>query len=96
MTILEMGFMSNQNDDLLMADETFQPVMAEGIANGIDDYFEDKVPVKKAEKQAEDASQSKQKTDTKNTSETEVASSADMNRIENELAEDLAVRARSR
>lgn len=70
-TILEMGFMSNQNDDLLMADETFQPVMAEGIANGIDDYFEDKVPVKKAE----------------------VASSADMNRIENELAEDLAVRA---
>lgn len=92
-TILEMGFMSNQNDDLLMADETFQPVMAEGIANGIDDYFEDKVPVKKAEKQAEDASQSEQKTDTKNTSETEVASSADMNRIENELAEDLAVRA---
>lgn len=94
--ILEMGFMSNQNDDLLMADETFQPVMAEGIANGIDDYFEDKVPVKKAEKQAEDASQSEQETDTKNTSETEAASSADMNRIENELAEDLAVRARSR
>ena len=92
-TILEMGFMSNQNDDLLMADETFQPVMAEGIANGIDDYFEDKVPVKKAEEQTEDASQSEQETDTKNTSETEAASSADMNRIENELAEDLAVRA---
>ena len=91
--ILEMGFMSNQNDDLLMADETFQPVMAEGIANGIDDYFEDKVPVKKAEEQTEDASQSEQETDTKNTSETEAASSADMNRIENELAEDLAVRA---
>ena len=92
-TILEMGFMSNQNDDLLMADETFQPVMAEGIANGIDDYFEDKVPVKKAEEQTEDASQSEQETDTKNTSDTEAASSADMNRIENELAEDLAVRA---
>ena len=92
-TILEMGFMSNQNDDLLMADETFQPVMAEGIANGIDDYFEDKVPVKKAEEQTEDASQSEQETDTKNTGETEAASSADMNRIENELAEDLAVRA---
>ena len=74
-TILEMGFMSNQNDDLLMADENFQPVMAEGIANGIDDYFEGKVSVK-------------------NTSMTEVdKSSADMNRIENELAEDLAVRA---
>lgn len=58
-TILEMGFMSNQNDDLLMADENFQPVMAEGIANGIDAYF----------------------------------SSSDMDRIENELAEDLAVRA---
>ena len=42
-----------------MADENFQPVMAEGIANGIDAYF----------------------------------SSSDMNRIENELAEDLAVRA---
>ena len=92
-TILEMGFMSNQNDDLLMADETFQPVMAEGIANGIDDYFEDKVPVKKAEEQTEDASQSEQETDTKNTGETEAESSADMNRIENELAEDLAVRA---
>ena len=74
-TILEMGFMSNQNDDLLMADETFQPVMAEGIANGIDDYFEDKVPVK-------------------NTNMTEAdKSSVNMNRIENELAEDLAVRA---
>lgn len=92
-TILEMGFMSNQNDDLLMADETFQPVMAEGIANGIDDYFEDKVPVKKAEEQTENTSQSEQETDTKNTGETEAESSADMDRIENELAEDLAVRA---
>ena len=86
-TILEMGFMSNQNDDLLMADETFQPVMAEGIANGIDDYFEDKIPVKKTEEQIEKES------DTKTGSVTETASSVDMNRIENELAEDLAVRA---
>ena len=86
-TILEMGFMSNQNDDLLMADETFQPVMAEGIANGIDDYFEDKIPVKKTEEQIEKES------DTKTVSVTETASSVDMNRIENELAEDLAVRA---
>lgn len=89
-TILEMGFMSNQNDDLLMADETFQPVMAEGIANGIDDYFEGKIPVKKTEAQTETASQSGKETDTENTS---VTSSADMDRIENELAEDLAVRA---
>ena len=86
-TILEMGFMSNQNDDLLMADETFQPVMAEGIANGIDDYFEGKIPVKKTEEQIEKES------DTKTVSVTETASSVDMNRIENELAEDLAVRA---
>lgn len=86
-TILEMGFMSNQNDDLLMADENFQPVMAEGIANGIDDYFEDKIPVKKTEEQIEKES------DTKTGSVTETASSVDMNRIENELAEDLAVRA---
>ena len=38
-TILEMGFMSNQSDDTMMADESFWPVMAAGIADGIDDYF---------------------------------------------------------
>jgi N-acetylmuramoyl-L-alanine amidase len=38
-TIIEMGFMSNQSDDTTMADEEFQEVMAEGIANGIDVYF---------------------------------------------------------
>lgn len=38
-TILEMGFMSNESDDLTMADSSFWPVMAEGIANGIDNYF---------------------------------------------------------
>ena len=40
--ILEMGFMTNESDDLRMADETVQPLMAEGIADGIDDYFEKK------------------------------------------------------
>lgn len=90
-TILEMGFMSNQNDDLLMADETFQPVMAEGIANGIDDYFEGKVPVKEKE---DTEKQTEKESGTKNASVTETAkSSADMDRIENELAENLAVRA---
>ena len=39
-TILEMGFMTNQNDDLKMADSSFQQTMAEGIANGIDAYFQ--------------------------------------------------------
>lgn len=38
-TILEMGFMSNEHDDLAMADSNFQQTMAEGIANGIDTYF---------------------------------------------------------
>lgn len=40
--ILEMGFMTNESDDLRMADEAVQPLMAEGIADGIDDYFEKK------------------------------------------------------
>ena len=38
--ILEMGFMTNQSDDLKMADSSFQQTMAEGIANGIDAYFQ--------------------------------------------------------
>lgn len=87
-TILEMGFMSNQNDDLLMADENFQPVMAEGIADGIDAYFEDKVPDDKGE-DAEDTAKKKEQTE----SETSNAESDNMTQIENELAEDLAVRA---
>ena len=38
-TILEMGFMSNEHDDWLMADAEFRDVMVDGIVNGIDDYF---------------------------------------------------------
>lgn len=38
-TILEMGFMSNEHDDLAMADEAMRERMVEGIANGIDQYF---------------------------------------------------------
>ena len=38
-TIVEMGFMTNQNDDLAMADNAFQQTMASGIADGIDAYF---------------------------------------------------------
>ena len=37
--IVEMGFMSNQNDDLLMADTAFQEIMVQGLAEGIDNYF---------------------------------------------------------
>lgn len=38
-SILEMGFMTNEHDDMAMADEQFQQTMAKGIADGIDAYF---------------------------------------------------------
>ena len=38
-TIVEMGFMSNPEDDARMADEAMQYQMAEGIADGVDQYF---------------------------------------------------------
>ena len=38
-TILEMGFMTNEFDDNRMADAEFRQIMAEGIVKGIDAYF---------------------------------------------------------
>ena len=38
-TILEMGFMTNRNDDTLMQDPGMQKKMVKGIAEGIDDYL---------------------------------------------------------
>ncbi|MDO4805451.1 MAG: N-acetylmuramoyl-L-alanine amidase [Lachnospiraceae bacterium] len=38
-SIVEMGFMSNETEDLLMASEEGQNQIAEGLANGIDAFF---------------------------------------------------------
>lgn len=38
-TIIELGYMSNAQEDRMMQDETIQNNMVQGIANGIDKYF---------------------------------------------------------
>lgn len=38
-TIIEMGFMSNRQEDIKMQTKSVQTKMAKGICNGIDDYF---------------------------------------------------------
>ena len=41
-TILEMGFMSNPEEDALMATSAYQKKMAKGVANGIDRFIEER------------------------------------------------------
>lgn len=59
-TILEMGFMTNESDDTQMANAEFRQIMAAGIADGIDAYFG--IDTSALEKEAEEKAESSEST----------------------------------
>lgn len=52
-TIVEMGFLSNKSDDMLMATNFFKEKAAEGIANGVDGFVD--IMISRAEAESEQA-----------------------------------------
>ena len=38
-TLIEMGFMSNKNEDIKMQEKAYQQKLAAGMAKGIDSYY---------------------------------------------------------
>ena len=42
-TIVEVGYMSNREEDLKMSDPSYQEKICEGIANGIEKYLGDSI-----------------------------------------------------
>ena len=38
-TIIEMGFLSNEKEDRLLASSEYQKKMVQGMVNGINEYF---------------------------------------------------------
>ena len=43
-TIVEMGYMTNSEEDMQMQDPQFQKKMTDGIADGIDAFMADRTP----------------------------------------------------
>ncbi len=43
-TILELGYMSNEEEDLLLNTEGYQDKLVQGMVNGINRYFSEKTP----------------------------------------------------